>query len=110
MANYVERAVVGSEHGLHARPASVLVQTVNKYLSERSSLEIYLIKRTKEDDEKINAASIMGIFTLAASYGTELEINVSGDYELDVLKKYASNIKKIIEADLDSIDSLENIL
>lgn len=62
--------------GLHARPASLLVQTAMKYSSN-----ITIIK----DEYKVDAKSIMGILMLAASCGTELIIQTEGQDEQEAL-------------------------
>jgi phosphocarrier protein len=53
--------------GLHARPAAIFVQTAGKFESN-----IWLIK----GDKKVNAKSIMGLMSLAISYGTEVTIEL----------------------------------
>ena len=58
--------------GIHARPAAVLVQTAKDFIAN-----IYFEK----GQDRINAKSIMGILTLAASYGTELKIVAEGEDE-----------------------------
>jgi phosphocarrier protein len=58
--------------GIHARPAAVLVQTAKDFSSS-----IYFEKGR----DRINGKSIMGILTLAASYGTELKIIAEGEDE-----------------------------
>jgi len=68
--------------GLHARPASLLVQTAMKYSSN-----ITIIK----DEYKVDAKSIMGILMLAASCGTELIVQTEGPDEQEAL----DNIEKL---------------
>jgi len=58
--------------GIHARPAAVLVQAAKDFKAN-----IYLEKAR----DRINAKSIMGILTLAATYGTELKIIAEGEDE-----------------------------
>ena len=58
--------------GIHARPAAVLVQSAKDFSSN-----IYFEK----ESDRINAKSIMGILTLAATYGTELKIIAEGEDE-----------------------------
>jgi len=58
--------------GIHARPAAVLVQAAKDFSSN-----IYFEKGR----DRINAKSIMGILTLAATYGTELKIIAEGEDE-----------------------------
>ena len=64
--------------GLHARPASLIVQTAMSFSSN-----IYIIK----DEIKIDAKSIMGILMLAAACGTELKLQTEGADEEQALEK-----------------------
>ena len=61
--------------GLHARPASLFVQTTNKYKAK-----IKVIKDAMEVDGK----SIMGLLMLAAPMGTVLKIIVEGEDEKEM--------------------------
>lgn len=58
------------ETGLHARPATVLVNTASKFAAE-----ISLIYR----DKKVNLKSIMGVMSLGIQQGAEITISVEGD-------------------------------
>ncbi len=58
--------------GLHARPAALFVQTVNKF-----KCKVHVIKDVQEVDGK----SIMGLLTLAAEYGSEIKIIIEGSEE-----------------------------
>lgn len=58
--------------GLHARAAAKFVAIASKFLSE---LEV------KKDNQSVNGKSIMGVMMLAASKGTELELNFDGEDE-----------------------------
>ena len=58
--------------GVHARPAAVLVQAAKDFTAN-----IYLEK----GQNRINAKSIMGILTLAATYKTELKLIAEGEDE-----------------------------
>jgi len=62
--------------GIHARPAALLVQTANRFDSQ-----IFLEK----DGEKVNGKSIMGIITLAATYGAEIKLIAEGRDEEDAV-------------------------
>ena len=64
-----EKVVVKNRAGLHARPASLIVKTAQKFESL-----IYLEK----EEMKVNAKSIMNIFSLGAAYKTELVISAEG--------------------------------
>ena len=62
--------------GLHARAAAKLVALASKFTSE-----VHLRKNNQE----VNAKSIMGVMMLAASQGTQLELQVSGEDEQEAL-------------------------
>lgn len=68
--------------GLHARAAAKFVTLASKF-----SCDVFLIK----DNQKVNGKSIMGVMMLAASKGTALILNTSGNdeeqatQELDIL-------------------------
>jgi phosphocarrier protein HPr len=64
--------------GLHARASSKLTQLASQFNSE-----IFLIKNSK----KVNATNIMDILMLAASVGSEVEIQVSGPDEKKAIKQ-----------------------
>ncbi|MBR3628382.1 MAG: HPr family phosphocarrier protein [Elusimicrobia bacterium] len=64
--------------GLHARPASLIVQTAMAFSSN-----IYIIK----DEAKVDAKSIMGILMLAAACGTEIKLQTEGPDEEQALEK-----------------------
>jgi len=61
--------VVKNPNGLHARPADLLVKLATKY-----SANIFIVKGY----ERVDAKSILGILTLAATEGTELSIEADG--------------------------------
>ena len=56
--------------GIHARPASLFVQTASQFESE--------IKVVCNDNE-VDGKSLMGLLMLAAGKGTELTIKISGN-------------------------------
>lgn len=63
------RVVIKNKNGIHARPAAMFVQQANKFESD-----IFIVK----DSVEVNGKSIIGIMTLAASYGTKLKLRASG--------------------------------
>ena len=63
---------VQNRAGVHARPAALIAEKSNKFLSE-----IFLVK----EDAKINAKSVIGVITMAAAYGTELTLICEGSDE-----------------------------
>lgn len=62
--------------GIHARPASLIVQTAQQF---DSSIWI------EKEDVKINAKSIMNILTLGATFQTELTLSAEGPDEADAV-------------------------
>ncbi|MDR0708590.1 MAG: HPr family phosphocarrier protein [Spirochaetaceae bacterium] len=63
---------VKNRAGIHARPSALLVHTIKDF-----NCSVYLEK----DGDRINAKSIMGVLTLAATYGTELKLIADGEDE-----------------------------
>ena len=72
-----ENIIIKNTAGLHAKPASLFVQTANEFTSE-----IYVCKGST----RVNAKSIMGVMMLAAACGTVLKIEVDGEDEDVALK------------------------
>ncbi|MDD2523249.1 MAG: HPr family phosphocarrier protein [Endomicrobiia bacterium] len=64
--------------GLHARPASLIVQTAMNFSSN-----ISIIK----DEYTIDGKSIMGIMMLAAGCGSELIVRIDGSDENNAMDK-----------------------
>lgn len=62
--------------GIHARPATMLVNAASKFNST-----IYLGFK----DRKVNLKSIMGVMSLGVPQGSEIIISAEGDDELDAL-------------------------
>ncbi|MCW5828700.1 MAG: HPr family phosphocarrier protein [Deltaproteobacteria bacterium] len=62
--------------GLHARASAVLVQTFQKFKSE-----VWLSK----SGQTVNGRSILGVLTLAASQGEEIEVTAEGEDADDLL-------------------------
>jgi phosphocarrier protein HPr len=62
--------------GLHARPASIFVQTAGKYQSEIA---------VRKDGNRINAKSIMGIMSGGIAQGAVITIEADGDDEEQAL-------------------------
>jgi phosphocarrier protein len=69
---YEKTVKVSNRAGIHARPASMLVEKTKDFKSS-----IYF----QSGDSVINAKSILGIITLGAAYGNEIRIFAEGDDE-----------------------------
>lgn len=71
MTNHVEKDItVANKKGLHARPAALFVQLVDK-------LNVSVI--IQKNQEKVNGKSIMGLLTLGAQHGSVLKLIVDGE-------------------------------
>jgi len=72
-----ERTVIVTHKvGLHARPASVFVQTASKFASDIS---------VTCEDRTANAKSILTVLTLGAHQGAEITIKAEGEDAEDAL-------------------------
>ena len=64
--------IIKNRHGLHARPAAMLVKIASQY-----ECDIFIMKEGLE----INGKSIMGVMMLAAEIGSEISIRTEGKDE-----------------------------
>ena len=62
--------VIANKLGIHARPATLLVQAAGRY-----EADIFL---SKGDVTRINGKSIMGVMMLAAEFGAEVVVEAEG--------------------------------
>ncbi|MGK7391070.1 MAG: HPr family phosphocarrier protein [Candidatus Cyclobacteriaceae bacterium M2_1C_046] len=83
-----KKVTIVNEAGLHARPAAALVKTASKF---QSDFYIHMY------GYRVNGKSILGVMTLAAEKGAELELEVEGDDE----EKAAQAIIELIENGFD---------
>ncbi|HDI85806.1 MAG TPA: HPr family phosphocarrier protein [Candidatus Korarchaeota archaeon] len=70
--------------GLHARPASLFVQTAKKFKSK-------IIVR--KDDKEADAKSILGVLSLGAEYGHWITIVAEGDDAEEAVQALASLVE-----------------
>lgn len=80
-----KKFVITDEAGLHARPATVLVNTASKFDSE-----IFL----EYQGRKVNLKSIMGVMSLGIRQGSEIIISAIGDDDADALEGLATVLKE----------------
>ncbi|MBP6062791.1 MAG: HPr family phosphocarrier protein [Fusobacteriaceae bacterium] len=73
----VAHVEIKNKAGLHARPASLFVQTAAKFEAEVI---------VKCDGEEINGKSIMGLMLLAAEQGRVLTLEIDGPDENEMLE------------------------
>ena len=66
------RFIIANELGLHARAATRLVQTANKFEAEVD---------VEKDGTRVNGKSIMGVLMLVAAKGTSITVFADGPDE-----------------------------
>ena len=64
--------IIGGEHGLHARPAGMLVNTAKRFKSEI---------RLKKDDKSADGKKLLAVMSLGGKRGDELVFEVVGEDE-----------------------------
>lgn len=73
-----------NEAGLHARPATVIVNEANQFASE---ITITYKEKT------VNLKSIMGVMSLGIVQGSEIEVTASGSDEKEALEGIEKRLK-----------------
>jgi len=76
--------VIG-ETGLHARPATLLVQEASRYSSD---IEL------EYNNKKVNVKSIMGVMSLGIAQGASFTILIDGHDEEEAMKGIEDLFKK----------------
>ena len=76
--------LVNSRNGLHARPASLIVDLASKF-----SGEVFFIK----NGERFNSKSIMSIMSMGILQGESIDIEAIGEESFEIENK----LKEIIE-------------
>ncbi|SEN32627.1 phosphocarrier protein [Mesobacillus persicus] len=74
-----------AETGIHARPATLLVQAASKFDSE-----VHLQYKEK----KVNLKSIMGVMSLGIGQGADITIIAEGSDEADALNTIEETLKR----------------
>ena len=72
-----EQVMISNKLGLHARAAAKLVHTASVF-----EAEVYV----GTENEEVNAKSILGILTLAATKGTPLIVRAEGPDEQEAVR------------------------
>ena len=80
-----KKVEIVNELGLHARAASMLVENASRFSSDISVIK---------DGMEVDAKSIMGIMTLAASKGSEIKLRAKGEDEEEAIKKLSKIVEK----------------
>lgn len=79
------KVTVKNSSGLHARPSSVLVKAASKYESD-FNIRMY--------GYKVNGKSILGVMTLAAEHGAEMELIFDGPDEEEAMDEICGLFEK----------------
>ncbi|MBI3300149.1 MAG: HPr family phosphocarrier protein [Elusimicrobia bacterium] len=68
--------------GLHARPASLFVQTASRH-----RCKVTVVKATGGEEVVVNGKSVMGLMMLAAACGEDVKVVLEGPDEKEALKR-----------------------
>lgn len=90
-----KKVTVQNKSGLHARPASMLVKTATEF---ESDFHIHMMGYT------INGKSILGVLTLAAEEGAELELEFNGKDEKEAMEAVSALFENNFSIDEDEED------
>jgi len=77
MHKVVKKLEIKNKLGLHARAAALLVQTVNRFSAQVN---------VSKDGQTANGRSIMGVLTLAATQGSKIHVEASGEDAEELIK------------------------
>lgn len=81
----VKKLEIKNKLGLHARAAALLVQTVNRFAAE--------VKISK-DGQVVDARSILGVLTLAATKGSKIQVEAKGKDAEEVVRAIEKLVNK----------------
>jgi len=73
---YEKKATIMKQVGLHARPATFLIQKANEF---KSSIWI------EKDDRRVNAKSLLGVLSLGVAQGATITIIADGVDEVNAV-------------------------
>ena len=73
---YENRATVVKQVGLHARPATFLIQKANEF---KSTIWI------EKDERRVNAKSLLGVLSLGVARDTTINIIAEGPDEIEAV-------------------------
>ena len=83
-----KKVMIQNETGIHARPASMLVEEASSY-----EADVELVK----DGEAVNAKSIMGVMSLGIKQSTEIIVRAEGADAKEAVKA----VVKLIQSGFD---------
>jgi phosphocarrier protein HPr len=70
MSKVSKKLEIKNKLGLHARAAALLVQTVNRFSAQVT---------VSKDGQITDGRSIMGVLTLAATQGSQIQVEANGE-------------------------------
>ena len=76
---------ITDESGLHARPSTILVNTVNKFSSDVS---------VEYEGKTVNLKSVMGVLSLGVIRGAQLKVVATGSDEEELLSALTEAMKE----------------
>lgn len=85
MSKLIKKLEIKNKLGLHARAAALMVQTVNKFAAQVT---------VSKDGQTADGRSIMGVLTLAATQGSKIQVEASGEDAERAIKA----IEKLVES------------
>ena len=85
---FEKKATITKEVGLHARPATFLIQKANEF---RSSIWI------EKDERRVNAKSLLGVLSLGVAQGTTISIIADGPDE----EAAVNSLCELIDSDFE---------
>jgi phosphocarrier protein len=72
------------EAGIHARPATILVNTVSKFASDTN---------IEYNGKSVNMKSIMGVMSLGVAKGAQVKVTATGSDEEELLSALTEAMK-----------------
>ena len=73
---YEKKATILKQIGLHARPATFLIQKANEF---KSSIWV------EKDERRVNAKSLLGVLSLGVEHGAAINIIADGPDEVEAV-------------------------
>ena len=74
---YEKKATIMKQVGLHARPATFLIQKANEF---KSSVWI------EKDERRVNAKSLLGVLSLGVAQGATISVIADGTDEIEAVE------------------------
>ena len=85
MKELTRTVTINNELGLHSRPAAMIAK-----IADKASSAVWIIK----GEEKVDAASIIDILTLAAAKDSKITIQVEEKSDVQILNSIARLVEK----------------